>query len=135
VSDPRLMYESLCSGAPAPPVEPEDVKRVWQFIRTTQQKQANARGPREAGGSSAEGAVSIQDNLVAEHCSPGANASAVFFRCQMLALLMKQRLLAPWQHGEEIDDFLFQVFASYPLHVGNFDVEALLQHIRENGQG
>jgi hypothetical protein len=103
VADPRSVYESVRSGAPAPPVEPEDVKRVWQLIRTTRQRLANARGPREAGGSSGEVAVGIQDNLVAEHCSPGANSSVVFFRCQMLGVFLKQGLLAPWQHGEEID--------------------------------
>ena len=27
-----LDFESLTSGAPVPPVNPDDVKRVWRFI-------------------------------------------------------------------------------------------------------
>lgn len=131
MSDFHSVYESLRNGAPAPPVEPEDLKRVWQLIQTAQQKVADALGSHEAAGTSGKPGVSIMADRVAEHCGPGANASAVFFRCQMLALLLKQGLLASWQQGEEPNDFLFQVFATYPLHLGEFDVEALLQHIRE----
>lgn len=77
----------------------------------------------------------VDGDLIAEHCSVGANVEAVFFRHAIMQMLARQGLLAPWQHGEEIEDFVFQVFATYPFHLGSsetkLDVEALLQHIRD----
>ena len=73
----------------------------------------------------------IASDLLARHCSPGADVPAVMFRCQFFLLLVQQGLLAPWLDGDKPSEFLFKVFAAYPVHVGKFDTETLLQHIRE----
>ena len=128
MASPRSFYENLRSGVPAPPVDADDLKRVWEFVKAVRR-----RGETDAvrhGGS-----VGIQADLLAEHCSPGANVPAVMFRCQFLQLVVEQGLLAPWLHGGEPDEFLFQVFAAYPVHVGEFDTASLLRHIRENSPG
>ena len=113
---PPSFYENLRSGIPAPPVDPNDSKSLWEFVRT-------GLRPAES--------VGFAHDLLAEHCSPGADVPAVMFRCSFFMLFMKQGLLAPWLDGDKPSEFLFQVFATYPVHVGKFDTETLLQHIRE----
>lgn len=129
MSDPGSFFQSLRSGAPAPPVDPQDLKRAWEFQRSVL---ANAPPPpAERNGARGEQSIGVSVDALAKHCSPGANVGAIGFRCWMLDLLLKQGLLTPWQHREEIDDILFEVFATYPLHVSELNFESLLQHIRE----
>lgn len=116
--DPSF-YGNLRSGVPAPDVDPGDLKSLWEFVRT-------GLRPAES--------IGFAHDLLAKHCSPGANVPAVMFRCQFIMLLMKQGLLAPWLDGDRPYEFLFQVFATYPVHVGEFDTENLLQHIRDKGR-
>ena len=125
------LYNNLRSGIPVPQIDPDDLKRVWEFLRTVQATFSSRQG--EKAGAPAE-SFGIQSDLLAEHCSPGANVPAVMFRCQFLQLLVQKGLLAPWLQGGEPDEFLFGVFAAYPVHVGEFDTDALLRHIRENPQ-
>ena len=117
---PPSFYENLRSGVPAPQVDPNDLKSLWEFVKTVQKELPR---PSESFG--------IDSDLLAEHCSPGADIPAVMFRCSFFMLFMKQGLLAPWLDGDKPFEFLFQVFATYPVHVGKFDTETLLQHIRE----
>ena len=99
------------SNDPPPRVNPDDLKRVWLLQKTVRS--------------------SIQADIFAEHCSPGADVKAVWFRSSFLHLLVRQGLLAPWLDGDNPAEFLFEVFATYPVHLGDFDPKALLQHIRE----
>src|SRR5712691_8738536 len=79
-------------GEPIPPVDPEDIKRCW-----------NLRPPWNPG------------NDQQSACSPGADVEAVFRRWAMIDTLSCFRLLTPWQHGEEVDDAVFRVAATFPI--------------------
>jgi hypothetical protein len=122
------IYENLGSGIPAPQADPSDLKSLWDFVSSVQN--SNSSRPNETGPRPAE-SVGFAHDVLAEHCSPGADVPAVMFRCSFFMLFMKQGLLAPWLDGDKPSEFLFQVFATYPVHVGKFDTETLLQHIRE----
>jgi hypothetical protein len=120
---------NLNNGAPVPPADPEDLKQVWKFGKLVGAKLSSQQGKGPA--PSTGGNYGIQSDLLAERCSPGANAGTVMLRCQFLKMSAQQGLLAHWQHVEEFEDIVFQVFATYPVHFGQFDFEALAKHLRE----
>ena len=70
-------FKEFQDGEPIPPVDPEDVKRLWYL------KSPWKTGDQEAA------------------CSPGADVQAVFLRRHMIDTLNIFELLTPWQHGEE----------------------------------
>ena len=47
--------------------------------------------------------------------SPGADIPAVSHRCEMIRTLTHFNLLAPWQHGEELDHTAFRIAATFPI--------------------
>ena len=75
-----------------PAVDPEDLKRVWNVKPPwTQDSHKNA-------------------------CRPGADVAAVVKRRFMLDTMLGFKLLAPWTHEDTLDDAVFRVAASFPLH-------------------
>ena len=133
MADPPSFLQNLRNGDPAPPVDPDDLKRVWEIVRTVRGKLASPQSETRAASGLAP--FGIDRDLLATHCSPGANVASVMFRYQFLQGFIQLGLLAPWVHGEHPDEFLFQVFATYPVHIGEFDNASLLQHIRESSRG
>ena len=87
-------FKPYADGKPIPPVDPEDVKRCWHL-----------KPPWVPG----------HDHQSA--CSPGADVAAVSERWGMIDTLTNFKLLTPWQHGEELDDAVFRIAATFPLHV------------------
>ena len=133
MADPPSFYEDLRSGVPGPPVDPDDLKRVWEFVSTVRAELASRQSG--TGATSGFETFGIDHDLLAKQCSSGANVAAVMFRCQFLEGFIQLGLLAPWLHGENPDEFLFRIFATYPVHIGEFDNASLLQHIQENSRG
>ena len=129
MAGPPSFYENLRQGVSAPQVDPDDLRRVWEFLKTVRARLP--AGQSSTGAAPASSNFGIDSRLLAEHCSPGADVAAVMFRCQFMQLLVQQGALARWVHGETPDPFLFQVFAVYPVHVGEFDTASLLQHLSE----
>jgi hypothetical protein len=86
-------------GGPIPPVDAKDLKLTWELYRDV---------GKHAGG--------IDSRVLEEVCSPGANVFAVWSRLSMLSmLLLKSKILTPWHHGEELDDVVFRVGATFPM--------------------
>jgi hypothetical protein len=87
-------YKDYREGEPIPPVDPEDLKRMWRL-----------RPP-----------SSWEDQRAA--CGPGADIAAIWRRRSMIWMLAdfdSGQLLAPWQHGEKLDDAVFRIAATFPL--------------------
>ena len=128
---PASFRENLRSGVPAPPVDVNDLKRAWEFIGTVRAKLSARQN--ERGAASGLQPIGIDRDLLVKHCRAGANVPALMLRCQFMQMFVQQGLLAPWLHGENPDELLFQVFATYPVHIGEFDTAALVEHIRQTG--
>jgi len=79
-----------------PAVDPADLKRVW-----------NVKPPWTA-------------HSHEEACSPGANVGAVVSRRHMIDTLVTFKMLGPWTHDEQLDDAVFRVAATFPLHEQQF---------------
>jgi hypothetical protein len=85
-------FKTYAEGEPIPSVDPEDIKRFW-----------HVKPPWRHG------------NDVQSACSPGADVAAVFRRWAMIDTLTIYKLLTPWQHGEDLDDGVFRIAATFPL--------------------
>ena len=75
-----------------------------------------------------DGMVSV--DLMARVCSPGANLPAVWLRYTQLRLLIRQGVLAEWQHNAGLDDAVYRVAATIPMNGVQLDREAFLQRLR-----
>jgi hypothetical protein len=119
------LFQEILKGGPIPPVDPEDLKRAWGYYWEAQKK--------------AKGSVAIGFAVLEAVCSPGANISAIWNRHSMLSmLLLNGHLLDPWRHGEELDDAVFRIAATFPMEGMKrgvtysgwpFDVDAFLKHL------
>ena len=109
-------------------VNPNDLRNVWTMMRDLQ-----ARA--QAGQSE-----SISSGLYESACSPGANVLAVWYRAFILEVLqtLPGNPLTPWSQGDELDDAVFQIAATFPMKkmpvglVKNglpFDVQELVKQI------
>jgi hypothetical protein len=122
-----LDFESLTSGAPVPPVNPDDVKRVWRFIW-------EAVGGRQAAEGEASAAIGFDVGLIAQQCGPGADVLAVFFRTALLQPLLREGMLDDWREGNELRVSVFGAAATFPLQNGikSFDPKAFIERLRSS---
>lgn len=83
-------------GEPIPPVDPEDLKRRW----STRKERQTCDVKRAAQGQEA-------DRVAVSH------------RFRMVSMLAEAfnrgQLLAPWKHGEELDDAVFRLASTFPM--------------------
>jgi len=109
-------------------VNPDDLRKVWTVMRDLE-----SRTPAGQTGSLGSG-------LYERACSPGANVVAVWYRASMLEVLqmLPGSPLTPWSHGDNLDDAVFQIAATFPmkkLPIGlvkdglPFDVQKLVKQI------
>ena len=84
---------------PIPPVDPSDLRRVWEM-----QRELQARTPGQQ--------IGISVDFYERACSPGANVGAVWFRTAMLGMLEMLGMLAPWIHDGVVADTVFKVAIS-----------------------
>lgn len=86
---------------PIPPVDPADLRSVWQM-----QRELQARVPGQ------------QIGIIADYnraCSPGANIDAVWFRVSMIRMLEMLGLLGRWIQDGVLADAVFKVAATFPM--------------------
>jgi hypothetical protein len=120
----RSTVDRLGFGKPLPPVNAEDLKRVWRLIQQVAIDRPDARG--------AQGGASIHLRLITEQCEAGADVFAVFFRASILQHLLQKGLLDKWSDGNELGDSVFHAGASCPMEMGDLalDPEAFIERVR-----
>lgn len=105
---------------PIPPVDPADLRSVWEM-----QRELQAHSP---GG----GGVILDVEMYKSACSPGADVGSVWFRTSLIGMLR------PWIREGAVDDAVFKVAATFPMNgmaVGvprqglPFDVQEFLRQI------
>jgi hypothetical protein len=113
-------------GAAISPVDPIDLKHVLELYERVDAQRHNL---------GMEGSGAIGADLMATECSPGADVGSVWFRSALLGLMVKQGVLADWQHGTQLDDGVYRVAATMPLNVSQFDPIAFVRRLREEFSG
>jgi hypothetical protein len=94
------------SWTPLPPVNADDLRRVWALV-------LSVRADSKPGT-----LVSIAAPVYKQQCSPGTDVNAVVFRAGLLQFMFQQGLLDDWRDGDELTDSVFQVCASLPMEKG-----------------
>jgi hypothetical protein len=111
----RALIKAAEEGAGIPPVAEEDLRRLHEVSADMAKRRVGK-----------DGMVSI--DLMARVCSPGANLPAVWLRYTQLRLLIRQGILAEWQHDADWDDAMYRVAAIIPMNGFQLDYEAFVQH-------
>jgi hypothetical protein len=93
-------FKNYAEGEAIPPVDPEDIKRMWEYEHTRSRVGAN-------------GCQWLQGLQAA--LSPEAEFSDVSSRHGMISTLIIYKLLTPWQHGEELHEAVFRIAATFPF--------------------
>ena len=114
----RAFIKAAEEGAAIPPVAEYDLRSLHELCVE--------RAKRYCG---KDGVVSIDS--MARACSPGANLPAVWLRHTQLRSLYREGLLAEWQHGNALDDAVFRLAATIPMHGIQLDQEAFLRRLRD----
>jgi hypothetical protein len=116
------LRKAVHAGGPPPapqPVDPADLRRYWEFMQRFQaQRPASARG-----------AVGI-DIRCLEAELPGVNLLPVWLRADALQVLQVHGALKEWEHGNDLDDVVFQVAATFPFGGNRIDVESFREQLR-----
>jgi hypothetical protein len=110
---------------PIPPVDPADLRSVWEMQREVQARTAAQH-------------TAISAEIYKGACSPGANVGAVWFRASLIGMLEMLGVLRPWIHEGVVADAVFKVAATFPMNgmaIGvprqglPFDVQELISQI------
>jgi|SRR5271165_4189421 len=113
----RAFIKAAEEGATIPPVAKDDL-RVLHEISVDMAKRHLGK----------DGVASV--NVMARACSTGANLPAVWFRYTRLRALVKQGVLAEWQHNTGFDDVVFEVAATIPMNGLQLDQGSFVQRLR-----
>jgi len=101
-SMPPDLWAGSQEGDSVAAVHPADLRNVWRLFRDAQ-----SRNPGQC--------TSVGNGVYESVCSPGADVLAVWFRASMLELMTQPDMLAQWTHNGELDDFVFEVAATFPM--------------------
>src|SRR5271157_5197006 len=114
----RDFIKAAEEGTAVPPVGEDDLKCLHEACLDMTRRYLGK-----------DGVVSL--DLMARACSPGANLPAVWLRHTQLRLLVRQGLLAEWQHGTALDDAVYRVAANIPMNGVHFDPETFVRRLRQ----
>ena len=122
MSDEELatFVKAFESGTPTPAVDPEDIRRMWEFMN-------RVRAERRDAGVHGLGAVNAR--LYKDICQPGVNLVAVWVRTGLVEFLHRTGSLQHWEPGSEYEKRVFEVAAVYPMRIGEFDGEEFLRQV------
>ena len=114
----RDFIKAAEEGATVPPVGEDDLKALHEASLDMTRRYLGK-----------DGVVSLE--LMARACSRDADLPAVWLRYTQLRRLVRQGLVAEWQHGTALDDIVYRVAATIPMNGVLFDPEMFLQRIRQ----
>jgi hypothetical protein len=112
----RAFIKAVEEGESVPPVTEDDLRRLHEVSVDMAKRRVGKNGM-----------VSV--DLMARVCTPGANLPAVWLRYTQLRLLIRQGVLAEWQHSENCDDAVYRVAATIPMNGFQLDQEAFVQRL------
>jgi hypothetical protein len=114
----RGFIQEAEQGASVPPVSADDLKLLHNVcIERTKRY------------SGKDGVITL--DVMARSCNPDANLAAVWLRHSRLRLLVRQGLLAEWQHGTDLDDAVYRVAATIPMNGIDLDPETFIRVLRD----
>lgn len=111
---------------PVAVVDPADVQAIWRILNLVSPSLSGSF-KKEGSAETGSNAVSFDYDLLAGHCSVGADVYAVFLRVMLLSFMLRSGLLAPWQDGAELSAAVFQAAATVPIaRLAGFDPDEFI---------
>ena len=113
----QAFVKDLKNGTPTPPVEPDDIRRMWEFtcrVRDEYDSSGTHIGLRSVG---------LPVGI------PEASLGPVWVRTGLLDELVQSGVLKPWTPGSEYEQRVFEVVAKFPVQVGEFDGDEFLRQV------
>ena len=118
-------------NAPLPAVDSADIQALWRFMKLASPSQGNSSKGGEGDGADPS-TVSFSHDLIANHCSAGADVNAVFLRTVLLRTALNSGLLAPWQKDTEFGAVVFQIAATFPIpRLASFDLGGFVTRLHD----
>ena len=110
----QKLLDGIEAGEPLPEVSVSDFKWFWEYSLTLPPSTLMAR------------------SIVERNLSRGANLEVILFRSMMLKLLFQQGELADWQHGDKLDEVVFEVAATFAINpqLDRFPGYAIIDELR-----
>lgn len=113
----RAFIEAAEEGALIPPVSEDDLRRLHEVAADMAKRRVGKD-------------VMVGVDLMARICSPGANLPAVWLRYTQLRQLIRQGVLAKWQHSTDWDATVYRVAASIPMNGFELNQEEFTQRLQ-----
>ncbi|PWT91842.1 MAG: hypothetical protein C5B55_07450 [Blastocatellia bacterium] len=113
----RALIKAAERGAPIPPVNPDDLRRLHDTHAAISRRYPGK-----------DGVVTVDS--IARVCSSGANLPAVWLRYTRLRLLINEGILTEWQRSTGLDDTVYEMAATIPMKGFQLDQEAFLRLLR-----
>ncbi len=114
----RTFIKEAEEGATIPPVSQDDLRSLHDACVEMTRRYCGK-----------DGALSV--DVMARVCSRDANLPAVWLRHTQLRSLVRQGLLAEWQHGTALDEAVFQVAANITMQGVRFDPEIFVRELHQ----
>lgn len=108
------------NGTPTPPVDPADIRRMWEF--RCKVREEHGATDTHIGLRSVGLPVGI----------PEASLGALWVRVGLMDVLVRTGILKPWTPGSTHERRVFEVVATFPMRVGEFDEAKFLKEIGNN---
>jgi len=113
----RAFIRAAEEGVAIPPVGEDDLKRLYEASLDMTKRYCGK-----------DGVLSV--DVMVRCCSSGSNLPAVWLRHTQLRSLVRQGLLAEWQHDTALDDAVYRVAANIPMNGVQFDPETFVRQLR-----
>jgi len=114
------------TSGPVPPVDFEQMKRLFGQLRELR-KGAGQVGENQSTPAIGLGAIAAP----IPELSP-ADIQALMFRCALLGLALSQQdEFADFQHGDDVDEGLLRLFATFPFRADNVQPDGSFQLNKE----
>ena len=107
-------------GTPTPPVNPTDIRRVWEFISKLREDRGLNLGR--------VGLRSVGRRI---HM-PETSVGPLWVRVGLLDGLVRSGAIKTWTPGSRYEKRLFEIVARFPVRVGDFDEQKFLRQIRQS---
>jgi hypothetical protein len=111
-------FQDLAAGAPIPPVDPDDLRRIHAAYTEESKPHTQAN-------------VAIGTAQLASLCGRGASVAATSLRSALLRILVGRGLLAQWQHGTELHEAVYKVAATISLDGPQLDPDDFIQRLKK----
>jgi hypothetical protein len=97
-------------GAHVPPVGPNDLSRLWNFMRETRAAWETIHS-----GDAPSYAPAFDPSVIADASRSSTSPVALWLRTCVIEIMYRRDLLHPWLQADQLSESVFRLAATWPL--------------------